>query len=329
MCELPDLTSATALHPAAVAALEADGRRIVIVGAGGWIGRAAMRGLHTALGGEAFAARVLAFGSSARTIDLFDGIFVEQHPLSALAELPRQQTLLFHLAFLTKDKVAAMDRDEYCAANRALSTAVYRALDPIGVDRVFVASSGAAAYADDPEASDDLRLYGALKKEDEDRFAGWAEADITRRAIITRIYSLSGPYINKHNTYALASFIVDALTDRPIAVRAPMRVLRSYVAIRELVSLVLVQSLRRSGGSVFRYDSGGLPFELAEVAAEVAIQLGGSVERALVSVTNDNVYTGSSEPYASMLKAAGIPAMPLAQQIRETAVTLVNRRDSG
>jgi UDP-glucuronate decarboxylase len=295
---------------------------MVVVGAGGWIGRVLLRSLHSALGVDAFSERVFAFGSSKRMIDLGDAISIAQRPLDELACLHPQPTALFHLAFLTKDKVAFIDHDEYRETNRALSSTVLEALSAIGVDRLFVASSGAAAFADDPSANEDLRIYGALKREDEDRFVAWAEADTERRAVVTRIYNLTGPFINKHETYALASFIIDALSGRPISVRAPMQVVRSYVAIRELVSLVLCQLLGSGGVPVCRYDSGGEVLELREVAAEVARVLGGTVVRAPITESVDNNYTGDAETYASLLEAAGIAPVPLDQQILDTAITI-------
>jgi len=324
MQPLPTLASATALAPSAVSELLKDTRRIVVVGAGGWVGRGLLRSLHSALGADAFSQRVFAFGSSTRMIDLGDTISIAQRPLDELAWLHPQPTALFHLAFLTKDKVAVTDREEYCETNRALSNTVLEALSAIGADRLFVASSGAAAFADDPSASEDLRIYGGLKREDEDRFVAWAEADTGRRAVVTRIYNLTGPFINKHDTYALASFIIDALAGRPISVRAPMRVARSYVAISELVSLVLFQLLGSGGVPVYRYDSGGEVLELREVAAEVARVLGGTVVRAPITESMDNNYTGDTETYASLLEAAGLAPVPLGQQILNTAITIVS-----
>ena len=329
MPALPTLAEATALAAPAVAALQATTHRIVVVGAGGWIGRALLRGLYEALGAENFAARVVPFGSSVRAIDLGDGISTDQRPLAHLGDLPAEPTVLFHLAFLTKDKVAGMARDEYCAANRAMSASVLNALAAIGADRVFIASSGAAAFADDPDANEDLRIYGALKREDEERFIDWARAETGRRAVVTRIYSLSGPFINKHDTYALASFITDALSGRPITVRAPMEVVRSYAAIRELMSLALVQLLGHGQETVRFYDSGGEALELAEVAAQVARELGGTVERAPITSPRPNVYAGAAEAYADLLEAAGIASVALGQQIRDTSVSLGGGQDSG
>ncbi|WP_341712390.1 NAD-dependent epimerase/dehydratase family protein, partial [Erythrobacter sp.] len=241
------LDSAVALDPHARNAVRADDRRILIVGASGWIGRVLLAGLYAALGADQFFARVACFGSRMRRIKIGGGVEVEQRPLLDLRQLQTRPTMMFHLAFLTKDKVAGMARDDYVAMNRALSTQIRQCLDEVGVDRLFVASSGAAALAEDNDAAEDLRIYGQLKAEDELLFSTWARNKDDRRVVITRIYSVSGPFINKHETYALASFILDSLAGRDIKVRAPYEVVRSYVAIRELVSLALMQLLAANG----------------------------------------------------------------------------------
>jgi nucleoside-diphosphate-sugar epimerase len=216
-----------------------------------------------------------------------------------------------------------MDPETYAAANRALSGQVLDALAPIGADRLFVASSGAAAFADDPGAADDLRLYGALKREDESLFAAWAEAlPDRRRAAVARIYSVSGPYINKHQAYALANFILDALAGRPIEVRAPMRVLRSYVAVRELLSLALALLLEEAGPTAARFDTGGEALELGAVAQAVAGVLGGEVVRRSVTEARENRYVGDDLAWRALLARHGIAHLTLQDQIRETAAYL-------
>lgn len=305
------------------AMLQEDTRRIAIVGAGGWIGRTLLALLRSAFDADEFSRRVVCFGSSERDIALDDGTRLTQQALDRLAALPPAPTLLFHLAFLTKDKVAGMDSSTYCAANRALSQTVHAALGPIGVDRLFVASSGAAAFADDPAAAADLKLYGMLKREDEVRFAAWAQdrPDV-RRAAIGRIYSVSGPWMNKHENYALASFILDALGGRPIVVRAPHRVLRSYVAVREILSLVVAMLLCRDAPVVQNFATGGDPLELGEVAGVVAHALGGSVQRAAITARHENRYVGDAPAWTALLAQHGMAHLPLDAQIVETAAWL-------
>lgn len=324
---LPTLADSVRLAPPAVDALRADPRRLIIVGAGGWVGRVLLAGLHDTLG-EAAGKRITCFGTAARQIDIGAGRTVPQQALADLAQLPPQPSLLFHLAFLTKDKVAAMDPAEFCRANRALSRQVFDALEPIGVDRLFLASSGAAAFADDATAAPDLRIYGALKREDEELFANWASAVPERRALIVRIHNLSGPFINKHDTYALASFVLDALAGRPIAVSARLRVERSYVAVRELVSLAVAALLGPEGPAVRQFDSGGEALELGDLAQRIAATLGGRIERPPATSDRANIYIGKAAEYNELLRELGIDRVPLETQIRETAAYLANIRST-
>ncbi len=311
------------LAPVARGLVRADQRRILLVGARGWIGRTVLALLHEALGPSCFANRVVCFGSASGEIALEDGTAVLQQPLRALDTLPAMPSLLLHLAFLTKDRIASMDADIYASENRALSRTVLDALDPIGVDRLFVASSGAAAFADDAEAAADLRLYGSLKREDEEAFAGWA---LTRpdecRAAIGRIYSVSGPYINKPQNYALASFILDALAGRPIEVRAHMPVFRSYAAVRDLVSLVFAMLLADRGDPVLRFDTGGEALELETVARLTAALFHTRVHRQPITEPRENRYVGNEESWQRHLAEFAIEPLPLAQQIAETAAWL-------
>jgi UDP-glucuronate decarboxylase len=324
---LASLHDGVRLAPPAVAALRADERRIVVVGAGGWIGRALLAGLHDALG-DAASERIVCFGSTPREIDIGNGRAVPQHALADLAELPHRPTLLLHLAFLTKDKASGMDAADYRRDNRALSHRVFGALERIGVDRLFLASSGAAAFADDGAAAPDLRLYGSLKREDEDLFSGWANAAAGRRALIMRIHSLAGPFINKHDTYAFASFVLDALAGRPITVSATVRVMRSYVAVREMLSLAVAALLVPEGPALRQLDSGGKPVELGELAMRIAAELGARVERPPLTSDCANTYVGNARQYNDLLRDLGIDPVPLDAQIRETAGYLASHARS-
>lgn len=326
MNPVPDIDVANARLPGFLSErLARDERRIAVVGARGWIGRTALALLREALGEEAFNARVVCFGSSA---GLVDGT-IPVLPLAALADLPHRPTLLLHLAFLTKDKVADMAQEAYVSANETLSGTIASALDAIGVDRLFVASSGAAAFADDPAAAPDLRLYGRMKRDDEERFAAWAEAGAGRRVANGRIYSVSGPWMNKHEVYALASFILDALAGKPIEVTAPRPVWRSYVAVRELLAVVLALLTDTVGPAVTAFETGGEALELADVAAAVARVCGGSVRRRPITELTINRYCGDDVAWQGLLKAHGLSHLALDAQVSETAAFLARELGAG
>jgi nucleoside-diphosphate-sugar epimerase len=312
------------LSSAAAARLAAGDERIVITGASGWLGLATIDLLRDALGSR-FDNRVALFGSSARPLILRDGDTVQQHPLQDLPRLPERPTWLLHFAFLTKDRAETLSEEAYRAANRLISDTVSGALDRIGTTALFLASSGAAQKADDHSASPAMRLYGSMKRDDEALFAHWAEA-ADRRAVIGRIFNIAGPYINKHQAYALASFILDAQAGHPVRVTAPRPVIRSYVAIRELVSLC-VQLLATDGAEVVRFDSGGEELELGDVAAIVADVLGApGVERAPITVPEADRYVGDVARYAALLRTHQVDPVPFHEQVLETASFLSGLR---
>ena len=308
------------LAPHIAKALRQDGRRILITGASGWLGRATLDLLHQALGRQ-FDERVRCFGSAQRRFALPGSDSIAQQPLAALADLAEQPSLLLHLAFLGKERAEQMDEPQYRAANRAIGETVLGALDGIGIEAAFVSSSGAAAHADDPHASAAMRLYGAMKRDDEDGFTKWAETT-GKRLVIARIHNLSGPHINKPGSYALGCFIADALRGGPIKVRAPHDVVRGYVAIRELMSLVFA-CLLREGRQTLRFDTAGEPVELGALAELVAAQFGGCAIERPARVPGEDRYVGDPNAYRALLQTEHIAEVPLDRQIAETAAFLL------
>lgn len=307
----------TLLSPNIAQILAASSDRIVITGAGGWLGMATLELLGATMG-ENFTQRVACFGSSARTLRLLDGTSLDQRPLADITSLDAAPTIVLHLAFLTKDRAEAMDAQSYHAANEALDQMLLDSLDAIGARAIFIASSGAAYRADDPSASPSMRLYGTLKRDQEQRFADWADQH-RKRAVIARIFNISGPHINKHGSYALASFILDALARRSIAINAPHRVVRGYAAVRELMSLVFALLLD-SKAETIRFDSGGEPIEMQVIAQVIADLLGPmAITRPPLDPAITDHYAGDTAAYRALLADHSIEPVPFAQQVIETA----------
>jgi len=301
------------------ATLRQSEHRIVLTGASGWLGRTTLDLLQSALG-DTFAERVFCFGSRQAELRLTGNQFLIQRPLADLTTLPFRPTYLFHFAFLTKDRAEAMPEADYCIANRAIRQSVLDASDAIGVDAAFISSSGAAKFADDMLTKQAMRLYGTLKREDEDAFAAWAEHR-GKTLAIARIFNLSGPYINKLPSYALSSFILNALSGGPVIVRAPHDVRRGYVAVRELMSLAFALLLEQRG-EVIRFDSGGDDIELGELASAIASRMDCSVQRPCRDGGPADVYLGDDRNYQRLLDRYDIDRVSLLEQIDETAAFL-------
>ena len=306
--------------PAALAGQLRDSHwRVLVTGASGWLGRAALELLAHGFG-PGWPGRVEAFGSSARRLSLRDGAEIEQRPLSELGAMPPRPSLLLHFAYLTREKVAGMSPDDYIATNRAITRTVLEAGARAGVERAVVTSSGAvhAALAA-PASPDPALLYGRLKLEDEALFAAFARAAPGRRALAVRLFNLSGPYINK--PYALSSFIEQAGAGH-ISVQARSPVTRSYTSAANLLGVGLGHLL----------SDGAEPFLCVETAGEREVEMDDLAEavRAVVNPSATIVraapdgspadrYVGDGRAYRALMRRHGVTEDPLARQIADTA----------
>ena len=135
------------------------------------------------------------------------------------------------------------------------------------------------------------------------------------------MFNLSGPYINKRSSYALACFIADALAGRPIGIRAATPVLRSYVAISELMSVVM-GALTDPAGSPIVFDTAGDDvYEVAQIAQMVGDALGHDrgFDRPALQDGDIDRYVGDGSTYARLRRLNKVTPVGFAEQVRETA----------
>jgi nucleoside-diphosphate-sugar epimerase len=289
-------------------ALQAADWPIIVTGAGGWLGQAALAALAEALG-EAMPSRVLAFSTTPGL--LAQGIAAR--PYASLAALSTPPALVLHFAFRTKGYAAEPD---YVATNRALSAVMQGYLARNGARGLFVPSSG-AVYGPDLAADP----YGALKYEDELAFAALAQR-LGFPAVIARLFNLAGPYMNNLTGYALACIITDILRGGPITLRAAKPVWRSYTHVGDVLDIALDLLLQGLSPPVF--DSAGEEaVEIGELARRASRLLAG----AELPITRPegweagapDRYLGDRAAYAAAAAQAGVKPRTLETQIRDTA----------
>lgn len=314
-------------HPALVEHIRATDTRYLIVGAGGWIGRAYAEYLAAVLGDEA-SERMLLFGSSARTLVTDSGFSLPVRELGRTDEVPFSQarpTVVLHCAFLTMDKLSGMSAEDYVSGNMLIRRQTALLMKRSGATGIMVLSSGAVYDFLSPRAGRpaDAHLYGRLKFEDECFFAGVADS-LGAHYVCPRVFNLSGPYINKPATYALASFILDALQGRTITIRANRPVVRAYLSVQTLIeaSLLLIFAGRSPG--VFDY-AGGAEIEIGALAKQV-VEVTGSTARidrpALDATLAADHYIGNGDVLTESMREWGIVMRDLRQQILDTAAYL-------
>lgn len=247
--------------------------RFIVTGANGWLGKATLEMLRQALGAD-FSARVTALGSRQAQVGLAGGHSLSVESLLDWKLPPGQPAIIFHYAFLTKDKIGDLHAQDYVARNEAISSAVRAWIVAGNVCGVVLPSSGAVYDHLFAKVRDlNANLYGQLKYNDEVTFSA---ACMTSGAglIIPRVFNLSGPYINKFDSYALASFISQILRASPIIIKARRPVIRSYYFIGDLIELCLQLLFKQPATSTTTFDvAGDEVVELGELAQRVAMVL--------------------------------------------------------
>jgi len=295
--------------------LRASKCNYVVTGASGWLGSATLAMLRQALG-DTFDARVTALGSRA------------DHPVQALMQWqpPRHQALIvFHCAFLTKDKVGGLSSEEYAERNQAISSKVISWIDAGQVSGVVLPSSGAVYdhllhKTRDQAAS----LYGRLKYRDELDFTNACAAH-GAGLIIPRVFNLSGPYVNKFDCYALASFIQQILLGKSISIQAQMPVIRSYYFVGDLIELCTQLLLKQLTSGISCFDTaGGEVVELGELAQRISLVLADNKPQKILRPPLDthavpDRYVGKREQINAFEHTVGMKPMALDQQIALTA----------
>lgn len=294
--------------------------RVAVTGASGWLGRTALDFMCRAMGRRRFERHVTGFASTEKTVLLRDGTPVALQALHHLGDLSPGPTHLLHFAFVMRDRVATMGVPAYARANLAILGSVVDAIGRFRPRGVFVTSSGAVYRPDGRLETDvDADPYAALKYLEELAIRR-ATADAGGRSVVTRVFSLGGPYMTRPEHYALGNFVLQALAGGPIRIRAESAVERSYCAAADIVAVGL-GCLLRDGPADVVFDSGGQVVEMGDLADHVrdALRLPEiAVERAWDPATPDR-YVGDGTQMSALAARHGIETQTLAQQIQETA----------
>jgi nucleoside-diphosphate-sugar epimerase len=305
--------------------LESD-LSVLVTGATGWLGQASLAMLDQCFGAQT-PERVFVFSSVDRELPLPSGHLIHAHRLQYLSEMPQRPYLALHYAFLGKEKTAQLAGNEFVARNDAIGDFVcdqLRRLRPVGV---FVPSSG-AVYNSDRSIDLDLARnpYGAMKARDEQKFFALAQSEAIP-TVICRIFNLAGPFINKLQSYALSSVLLDILHGKPIELRNNRPVLRSYFHIGDLCELVCALLLSNTELPEQPFDTAGeTEIELGDLADRARQLLGLpdlEIKRPPLDLNAPDRYIGDCRMLDHLLSLHQITARSLNQQITDTADYLV------
>lgn len=293
-------------------------RPIVLTGPTGWIGRALLALLHRKDDADGLepGQEIRLFGSRTGSLEVADGIVLPIRALSTVAPADVAGAHVFHLAYLTKDKVAEVGEDAFFRTNRSIDDALFAAISGAAPHSLFVASSGAASLC---EAGLDRHPYGQAKLDQEARFLAWA-SNAGVPALCGRIFNIAGPHINKLDAYAVSNFTVQAMEKGEISIAATLPVFRSFLHVEDLCRIVLRAG--RSGlGLPLPVDLCGTEIvEMSAIAEVVAARVGGSItiSRSPVDYGSRSDYLGVPQETCMLAMQQGLRLASLRRQVSDT-----------
>ena len=314
-------------RPALADALRRPGTTIVVTGAGGWLGRAAID-LLDRVHGPALDQRVAVFGRTARMIALGSGRTIACRALADLPDLQLEAPYLLHFAFHGREKVAELGAAPFIAENRRIGEIVEAYLVRRPVRGLFLPSSG-AVYGPARSLPPDLaeNPYGAMKFEDEQRYRVLADR-LGFPLTLFRVFNLGGPWINKLDGYALATVLRDIRRGGPIVLRAARPVIRSYVHVGDVLQLALADLVAAAGSGPLD-TAGERAVEIGDLALLARDLLGaGSLEiqrPPLDPTAPADCYVGDGTLFRALAARHGIVPAGLERQVLDTAADLARR----
>jgi nucleoside-diphosphate-sugar epimerase len=306
--------------------LFADIRRpIVITGARGWIGSALLAHIARAYG-SGWSDQIRVFGQSAMQHRAPDGTELEMRALDTISSADVAGAIVIHLAYLTKEKVDILGERAFTETNINIDDQLLRVLDDTRPHAVFIASSGAAALA---ERGIDRHPYGMCKLRQEDRFLAWS-AKSGVPVLAGRIFNLAGPYINKIESYAIGSFILQAKAKGVINVGAQTPVFRSFLHADDLCALILGAAHSGIGYQTPIDLCGAEVLEMGDIAALTAALYPEhvTVSRAQLHTDVANAYLGNFVQTKCLALELGLDLAPFRSQLADTIAWLSEFSDA-
>jgi nucleoside-diphosphate-sugar epimerase len=294
----------------------------VLTGGSGWVGRAILDGLENIFKDQ-LSEKVSVYGSSDKTIKLLSGHVIHSQALQNIRKLEGGPKIFLHCAFLTRDRLVNLSPADLIEKNKEISDIISDSVEHSDARGFFSLSSGAVYKKNTRELETDwdINSYGMCKIVDEARFVKLAE-EKSIPLVMPRLFNLSGPYINKHETYALASMILSALSKGEIKIHATHQVIRSYVSVEDLLALAFACLLNPHNHDARIFDTAGEEaLELNDLADNIKYVLnlpGIETNRGTLTDSAADHYVGSGEELIKMAANHGVKFKNIKLQLEAT-----------
>ena len=270
--------------------------RVLVLGASGWFGT-------TFMDLTPRSTPLLPVASSKR------GIFEAWDDATVLRFAP---TVVVNFAALTLDQLPKLGLRQFTDTNQILADRMLEVAQRASVRLVLTVSSGAAITQ--PSGP-----YARIKAYEEAR--ALSLANYHRQVIVLRAYSVSGPHVKRPHSYALPSFVLQAMRGR-VMVEARHPTHRRYTSVRDLLMVGLKRGQAGWSGVI---ESGGELVEMGELARRVVavVNRDAVIERPTYYPDPVSTYASDNSSWIEACNQTGLVPENLETQIERTAQGLM------
>jgi nucleoside-diphosphate-sugar epimerase len=284
---------------------------VVIVGAGGWLSRAAEFVLTRKL--EIPSSQIRYYGSYSRNVSINGNHYsVAKWTINVENE---KANLFLPFAFQTVDKYAALGKSKYVKINRDLTAMSVDYIRKNKPSQCLLISSGIVSQDSEILDRDEgYHTYANLKLEEE---LALKQACLKSgsKLLICRLFSCSGRHMTEPLKYAFGNFISQAIEQKEIRVSSEFPVYRKYVDAAQLLEICLKSSPDYDS---MMFESSGELIELHDLASKVGAIFRVPVSNKIsISHKSDYYYSGSNI-MNELASKYGIRLLDIGEQINET-----------
>jgi nucleoside-diphosphate-sugar epimerase len=247
-----------------------ENEQIIITGAGGWLGTEMLEVLLQVNGSDAVKNFVHCLGSNARKKKLSDGTELQILAMDENREFSNIAGVI-HLAFLTRDKVAAFGVKDYVFENIQITSRAIKLIEQVKPKYIATVSSGAVFSSSRVDLENDVNdnPYGFTKRIEETMLRDVA-SNLGANLAIGRLWGAIGAHMPLNRAFAVSDFIWQAKNLGKIQINSKHQVFRRYVSAGHFMHVLALaaQELQLS-----EFDSGGKKLEMADLAALISSQI--------------------------------------------------------
>jgi nucleoside-diphosphate-sugar epimerase len=256
--------------------------------------------------------QLLLIGSRPSELEVNGKKFTILDPATGFSSI-EENSVFLNSAFLRREALLTVPREEYVRKNREVSAFAMRTLEEKKLFSFINLSSGAARNMDVVSNLKTVDEYSKMKKALEVEFSELARKNTTS-FVNCRIYSLSGRHLNEFENLALSSFIRQAQDNNQIDIKSP-NTMRTYIDATNLAEILFRIACE---GDDANFDSGGTLISMSELARNVANALENKDIEVILGNDQSPDYFGDYESFNKLATELGVEMLGIQEQILRT-----------